>query len=80
MFAEDTGDVRPDPYVQCELKKDNRTQIAWIPEKFATPGQVLRVKDRGTWEDGWLVAHTFQRVERPLNLERTRRVFAKKLK
>jgi hypothetical protein len=38
-------------YKQCELSNGTRRQVAWIPEKFAQTGKVLRLHD----EDGWRV-------------------------
>lgn len=42
-------------YVQCRLQRGQTRQIAWIPEKFAVAGQVVRLKDNAVWEDGWQV-------------------------
>lgn len=30
-------------------------QVSWIPEKFATAGKYLRLREDGEWENGWLV-------------------------
>lgn len=47
-------------YVQCELHKmidEDRckTDVAWIPEKYAKIGKVIKLKIDGVWEDGWKV-------------------------
>jgi len=47
-------------YRQCTfgktLSEGRSTQTAWIPEKFAKLGDVLKFKnDDGTWDDGWVV-------------------------
>lgn len=47
-------------YKQCRLQKPTERgvmeQTSWIPEKFATEGKVLKLKDGdGNWEDGWIV-------------------------
>jgi hypothetical protein len=38
-------------YKQCMLKKDDTTQVAWIPEKYAKVNWVLELKG----DDGWYV-------------------------
>ena len=31
-------------------------QVSWVPDKFATAGMVLKLKDEeGEWDDGWKV-------------------------
>jgi hypothetical protein len=42
-------------YTQCVLVKDNRTQLTWIPSKFAKLGEILKLKEHNVWEDGWIV-------------------------
>ena len=41
-------------HVQCLLQKGETKQMAWIPEKFAKRGKVVRLRD----EDGWRVVET----------------------
>ena len=36
---------------QCRMEKKARVQVAWIPERYAVVGRVLRLKR----DDGWLV-------------------------
>ena len=42
-------------HVQCLLRKGETKQVAWIPEKFAKRGKVVRLRD----EDGWRVVETY---------------------
>lgn len=47
-------------YKQCHLEKKTKesisSQVAWIPEKFAKAGNVIKIKnDDNTWVDGWVV-------------------------
>lgn len=44
-------------YTQCKLKNSatNVITVSWIPKKFAVKGRFLRLKDNGTWTDGWEV-------------------------
>lgn len=41
---------------QCELKRENTTRVAWIPEKYAKQGKTIKLKINGEWVDGWFVA------------------------
>lgn len=38
-------------FKQCILQKCKKKQTAWLPEKFAHIGKLLKIKD----EDGWKV-------------------------
>ncbi len=41
-----------DYYVrQCTLEKGNKTQVLWIPDKFAVKGRILKLKE----DNGWVV-------------------------
>jgi hypothetical protein len=42
-------------HTQCELRRGNFTQVAWIPSEYATVGKYLKLKYNGTWNDGWKV-------------------------
>ena len=42
-------------YTQCLLRKDGYEQVAYIPQKFATVGRMLRLKG----DDGWQVKEVF---------------------
>lgn len=44
-----------DPYAQCILTKGTKKTTSWLPMKFAKTGKVLKLKDDGTWDDGWTV-------------------------
>lgn len=46
-------------YVQCKLRKQDKTQIAWIPNKFAMVGAFVRLKNGDHWEGGWEVVQTY---------------------
>lgn len=70
------------PYVQCWLVRGNRSQVSWIPQRLAFVDNVLRLRKEGTeeWEDGWVVASTYQTSLQMEDVERARRTFARKLK
>ncbi|OWK41255.1 hypothetical protein [Fimbriiglobus ruber] len=49
-------------YRQCQLVKPIPTgemrQVAWIPDKFATAGKEIRLREPDkSWNAGWIVAH-----------------------
>lgn len=46
-------------YVQCELRKEGRVEVSYIPQKFAQTGRILELKNNGTWENGWVVASVY---------------------
>jgi hypothetical protein len=52
---------------QCTLKRatawHTSEQVSWIPEKFAKVGKVVKLKEDGEWEDGWVVVHVGARKE-----------------
>ena len=35
---------------QCTLQKQNTSQTAWIPSKFAQKGKFVKIKDDNGWE------------------------------
>lgn len=46
-------------YTQCYLLKGNKSQVAWIPSKFAIIDKIIKIKQNGVWDDGWKVITTF---------------------
>jgi hypothetical protein len=44
-------------YIQCTLVNGNSCQVSWIPEKFAQLGAILKLKNNGVWEDGWIISN-----------------------
>jgi hypothetical protein len=46
-------------YRHCRLVKPvasgEQVLVSWIPEAFAQVGRVLKLKDAGGWDDGWVV-------------------------
>ena len=45
-----------DYHKQCQIRKGDRRQVAWIPMKYAEPDRYIKIKVDGEWEDGWQVA------------------------
>lgn len=46
--------------LQCLLAKTNESggsnlTVAWLPEKYAITGKILKIQNNGEWEDGWVV-------------------------
>lgn len=46
-------------YRQCRLVKrfdgGELVQVSWIPEPYATAGRVVKLREDGAWDDGWVV-------------------------
>ena len=42
-------------YCQCRLQKAGTEQVVWIPEQFACINKVIKIKNDGEWDDGWVV-------------------------
>lgn len=53
-----------DLYRQCELIKPVPPSwcvqvVTWLPEKYATEGEVVQLRNRGQWDDGYVVRRVF---------------------
>lgn len=46
-------------HCQCKLKKGNRYQVSWIPEKYANLRKFLKLND----DDGWEVINVYSRMD-----------------
>jgi len=51
-------------FIQCLLTKLTDKgclkTISWLPEQFAEPRRVLKLKNEdGSWTDGWVVQETY---------------------
>jgi len=53
-------------YRQCELRKRQSVQIAWIPTRFAMLGRVLRIRSEDSWSTGWCVSALYREVDESL--------------
>lgn len=42
-------------HTQCHLKRGNVSQVSWIPSEYAIKGNYVKLKEKGVWEDGWLI-------------------------
>lgn len=53
--------AKDDTYAQCELRRmAGKFDVAWLPEKFAQKGRMIRFKDdSGSWEDRWKVMEVY---------------------
>lgn len=48
--------TKADLYTQCHLQHRHKVNtVSWIPAKFAKIGAILKLKNDGVWEDGWVV-------------------------
>lgn len=48
-------------YRQCILKKGDTSQIAWIPEMYASLGNYVKLKE----DDGWQIIEVGSRLAAP---------------
>lgn len=46
-------------YIQCKLTKIDTYQVAYIPEKFAKAGKIVKIKQDDGWDDGWCVSEIY---------------------
>lgn len=42
-------------YRQCFITNGKRHDVVWLPERFASEGKTIKIRDGGDWEDGWIV-------------------------
>jgi hypothetical protein len=49
-------------YIQCILRKNNITHVAWLPSKFVILNKILKFKDveTGVWDNGWEIVYVGQ--------------------
>jgi len=40
---------------QCTLTKGMQTQTTWIPSAVARLGATIKLKENGSWSEGWIV-------------------------
>jgi hypothetical protein len=52
-------------YRQCRLVKrieaGELVQVSWIPESYATAGRIVKLREAGAWDDGWVVVGAGER-------------------
>lgn len=46
-------------YKQCKLSKGNTHHVAWIPERRAKLGAIIKIKENEVWVDGHLVEEVY---------------------
>ena len=60
MFAEGCEPIDPTgQYRHCLLRRGNVETYVWIPSSLARAGALLKLKERGQWQDGWRIAQVF---------------------
>jgi hypothetical protein len=50
-------------YCQCRIAKGDIYQIAYIPKKLAVLNEVLKIKENGKWDNGWVVQEVWHEVD-----------------
>ncbi len=52
--------AKNETYTQCALLKNGKSEVTWIPTKFANKGKFVKLRqDDDSWDDGWLVEETY---------------------
>lgn len=46
-------------YTQCLLKKNNTTQVSWVPKKFALKNKIVKLKIEDRWDEGWQIIEVY---------------------
>jgi hypothetical protein len=46
-------------YVQCQLQRGPQLQVSWLPSEFSGKGGYVKLKEKGSWQDGWKVVESF---------------------
>ena len=46
----------------CLLQNGTRRMYSWIPDQFAKPKTLLRLKEDGVWQNGWIVMEAYQTI------------------
>lgn len=42
-------------YKQCKMQKGNTFQTGYIPEEFAVLDKIIKLREKGVWDNGWKV-------------------------
>ncbi len=50
-------------HAQCNLRKEALSQVTWLPIKFASLGQIVRLYDGSEWSDNWRVDAVYTVME-----------------
>lgn len=60
-------------HTQCLLRRGNAQQVTWLPTKFANQGKYVKLRKRGSevWDDGWLVAEVWTKLDSDYVSERS---------
>lgn len=53
-------------YVRCQIENKNGKKTVWIPEKLASKGKSVKIRNEGTWE----VSKTSNRVKSDKDIKR----------
>lgn len=61
-------------YTQCLLKRQNVTQVAWIPDCFAIRGNIIKIRNNGEW-NSWLILEIYSTTQKEelIGVERARK-------
>jgi len=51
-------------YIQCEIVKNDKKIVTWLPDKYAKKGSFIKIKtEEGEWDNGWGVAFVYPAIK-----------------
>jgi len=50
-------------YLQCEISKNTKKTVTWLPDKYAKKGSFIKIKtEEGDWINGWKVTSVYSAI------------------
>jgi hypothetical protein len=59
----------------CLINDDKKIKVAWIPEKYAIEGKLLKLKVNNNWQNGWRVWFVYNSIKTEESLARHEQAF-----
>ncbi len=51
-------------YLQCEISKNTKKIVTWLPDKYAKKGSFIKIKtDDNVWDNGWEVVSIYSAIK-----------------
>jgi hypothetical protein len=60
------------------MRRKNTIRVSWIPQKFASLGEVVKLKDDDEWSDGWVIESVGTTNELPTHIDKAVREHRKR--
>jgi hypothetical protein len=50
-------------YIQCEIVKNDKKIVTWLPDKYAKKGSFIKIKtEEDRWDNGWEVVSVYSAI------------------